>query len=140
MEETYPFSKPSLTERTLTRAKQIADKAAQKDRLDRPPRATQVVSLNNLGAINPSDKRKKETNEEVVLESKSLDEFMVRCQNILHRLISCVKDTRLSDIQDNVKELVKVVKALIRTEGLNKNAELERRESTTANVDTSSIN
>lgn len=140
MEETYPFSKSSLTERTLTRAKQIADKAAQKDRLDRPPRATQVVSLNNLGAINPSDKRKKETNEEVVLESKSLDEFMVRCQNILHRLISCVKDTRLSDIQDNVKELVKVVKALIRTEGLNKNAELERRESTTANVDTSSIN
>lgn len=88
VEETYPFSKSSLTERTLTRAKQIADKAAQKDRLDRPPRATQVVLLNNLGAINPSDKRKKETNKEVVLESKSLDEFMVRCQNILHRLIS----------------------------------------------------
>lgn len=33
-----------------------------------------VVSPDNMGEINPSDKRRKETKEEILLESKSIGE------------------------------------------------------------------
>lgn len=89
----------------------------------------EVVSPNNMVCINPSDKRRKETKEEVLTEFKSVAEAIDSVKKLTGILEILCKKHKVTpcDIKENARQLASATRTLIRTEGLREKAELERR-------------
>lgn len=85
----------------------------------------EVVSPNNMGEINSSDKRRKETKEKALLESKSVDETIEAVTKFSGLFDTLCKKHKVTpcDIKANVRHLVRAAKTLVRTDGLRKKAD-----------------
>lgn len=101
----------------------------QKQAHSRKRAMEEVVSPSDMEEISPSDKRQKMAKEEVLIEFKSVDktiDTVKRLSGILE--IFCKKHkVTPGDIKENARQLAKAARTLVRTKGLRKKAELERR-------------
>lgn len=79
-----------------------------------------VVSSNNMEEINPSDKGRKEAKEEILLELRSIYETIEAVTKLVGLLETLCRE--------NVRQLTKAARTLVRIEKLRNKAELERQE------------